>query len=557
MLKLIRKIIFAGVPPDAGNKYNSVIVINALAFLTAVFLAIIGTYFYFLTNSIFLISGVIVECCCFAVVIYFNYKKVYEFGTLGTVLVHTVFACYFGALLGPAMPEALITAFLLTFLIGSSFSVYRRWGVRIFSLIMAMLLFALIALNNRYHFVEPLALSPATTDNIKVICWFAMLVLIGCSTWLLINQNDRSLKEVQRLNEEKAIYHAEINHELRNTVHTISTFADLIANNQLTPEEQAHIVSCLKSSSEQALDIINNGLLLTRIEAGKDEQAVESVVDIIPFLQDKVNIFKVLGELEGKQINLHASIQPAITTDRLALTKIVNNLLTNAIKHSGSGAIIEVHASLHDHELQLNVSNPGHIDQSRLAQLFLPFDSENHSRYDSTGLGLYITHYLVTRMQGTITVTAENGVVTFMVKLPVKEAQQTITAEERKEEIDLSRYNILVIEDDLMNQVALSRTLKDKHAVVTVTGSASEGLHLIRENKPDLIITDLNMPDMLGTDLISYLRQDDALRHIPVILITGQTIELPANGYSNGIVRLHKPFKVKELYQAVQTQLRC
>ncbi|MBV7530146.1 hybrid sensor histidine kinase/response regulator [Chitinophaga sp. sic0106] len=557
MIRFIRKIIFAGVPPDAGNQYNSVIVINALALLTSIFLAVIGSYFYYLTNSIYLIIGVAAECVCFATVIWFNSRQIYEFGTLGTVLTHTVFACYFGALLGPAMPEALITAFLLTFLIGSSFSVYKRWGVRIFCLVIAILLFTAIGINSTYMLIKPLDLSYDASADIKLICWIAMLVLIGFSTWLLINQNDRSLKEVSRLNREKALYHAEINHELRNTIHTIVTFAQLIDSAKLTAAEQQHLITCLKSSSAQALDIINNGLLLTKIEAGKEEESVESVIELQSFLQDKVNIFNILGNLQQKNIVLTCDVEGAISTDRLALTKIVNNLLTNAIKHSSTGATIRITVSKENGMLTMKVSNPGTISKSRIAKLFEPFESANQSRFDSTGLGLYITHYLVIRLKGKITVNAENNVVLFTVQLPVKDAANITAAEEDKVDFDLTGFNILVIEDDLMNQVALSRTLKDKNATVTVTGSANEGIQLMDQKVPDLIITDLNMPEMLGTDLIAILRKDLRLRNIPVILITGQTADLPANSLSSGTIRLHKPFKVKELYSAVQAQLRC
>lgn len=366
--------------------------------------------------------------------------------------------------------------------------------------------------------------------------------------------------KLARATDAKTVFVRETSHEIRtplNAIFGISQLLQLKVAQDRTLAPIRLLADHLYAASFNTREIINNVLEFSRIEAGKADTAQNSSLDIREWLDNVVNIHQYIAGVKMVRIRYDISeeLPEFLFLDKMLLTKMLNNLLSNAIKFTASESIVSIHIFPNGGRLNITVADQGEgISEDRQATIFDAFVSERNIFLEGTGLGLHITRHLVEAMGGTIDVKSQEGIgTTFTVCLPL-EGAESLPGKDQKDwperMMNLNAASILIIEDDKMSQMVLSRFLCSLGSRVTLASDGVEGMLLGRASKPDIIILDAHIPGMSGKDTLTHIREDDVLKNVPVIIASGdafneaseEMINAGANEY------LVKPIEFKALH---------
>ncbi len=332
---------------------RGIVIINTLSLLTAFLIAVVASLLYWFTGSLHILIPAALECACWIGVIWLNHRGRYSLASLSTLVIHCTFAVYFGSMLGNAMPIEMITAFLLTFLIGASFIVFKHKNLRLVTILAALALLLAVEANHYFGIVEPIYVVPANMPIVKMACWAGMLALMGYVTYFIIRQNDMFLREneallkaLQEADAARTKFLRETSHEIRTPLNAVFGIAQLLNDRkmQITDPVLREEIGYLYAASHLSREIVNNVLDLAKIEAGMLDEPQPAPLRLRDSLEASVAINRYVANTRGVRIQL--LIAPAlpewISTDRIFLAKIVNNLLSNAVKFAPAGSLVTV-----------------------------------------------------------------------------------------------------------------------------------------------------------------------------------------------------------------------
>jgi signal transduction histidine kinase/CheY-like chemotaxis protein len=366
----------------------------------------------------------------------------------------------------------------------------------------------------------------------------------------------------------KSLFIATISHEIRTPMNIILGTSSLMLNDK-PKKEHIRYLQTLKKSGENLLGIINDILDVSKIEAGKLEIELEPVV--LEEIFD--NILTVLEQSAAeKNLQLDYSIDKkidfAIFSDPLRLTQIITNLVGNAIKFTAKGSI-HIDAKLKNRNvLQITVSDTGiGIPKDKLKTIFDQYEqvrTKVQKKYKGTGLGLAISKKLVELLNGTITIKSKiNAGTSFVINLPFEKAtiqKATSTALQQKDAGFLSNKTILIADDFEDNRFVIKETLKffNKQISVLEAEDGLKALEVIKNNKVDFVVMDLDMPEMNGFEALSEIRKNKKYKNLKVVASTASLItngdeeflEFGFNGY------LPKPFDIDSFYLLLERILK-
>ncbi len=370
---------------------------------------------------------------------------------------------------------------------------------------------------------------------------------------------------------------ANMSHEIRTPMNGIIGMTQLIAGTKLT-EEQEEYVETIKESAANLLVIINDILDFTKIVAGK---VLLEKVDYI--FKDVVNnCIRITGfKAEEKSILLTSEIDkrihPVLCGDPVRLNQILINLIGNAIKFTEKGQVkvfVELIGEDEKHvNLKFSVQDTGiGIAENNINSVFESFTQESSSttrKYGGTGLGLTITKQLIELQGGTISVISKPGIgSTFSFSLTLRKGNINIipaakiidNINEKQSVKPFSGIKILLVEDNLINQKVASYTLTKQGAEVDIANHGKEGIELIERNIYDVILMDIQMPEMDGFETAHYIRNHirEAINETPIIAMTASALvsektKCLAAGMNDYI---SKPFQAKELHDKITLQLK-
>ena len=282
------------------------------------------------------------------------------------------------------------------------------------------------------------------------------------------------------------------------------------------------------------LTLINEVLDIARVEAGHVELSVEPIAlsDVIP---ESCALVRPLADERNIRLveNSATLVRYHVLADRQRLKQVLINLLSNSIKYNRVGGQVEVSSYQIPHDrIRIAVRDTGAgIAADDLPKLFTPFErlSAANSNIEGTGLGLALSQRLVAAMGGKLGVESILGqgstfTIDFpMVASPVErlsnlpghgDSADTVTAEQRN-------YTALCIEDNLSNLRLIEAILESRPKITLLSAmQGSMGLDLARQHNPDVILLDLNLPDISGKEVLARLRQSAITRDIPVIVIS-------------------------------------
>ncbi|MGA8863560.1 MAG: ATP-binding protein [Gallionella sp.] len=374
-----------------------------------------------------------------------------------------------------------------------------------------------------------------------------------------------SRDEAERANEAKSEFLSRMSHELRTPLNAILGFGQLLAMEPLESEQSDNVREILHAG-QHLLDLINEVLDLARIESGKFTVSKEPV-PLQSMIADCLTLIGPMAEARGIGI-LEAGLNCSefVLADRTRLKQVLLNLLSNAVKYNRPKGSISVVCMLHGESLQIRITDTGlGLTAEQQARLFIAFErlDADQTAIEGTGIGLALSKRLVQLMDGTIGVesTPGNGS-TFWVQLPIaaghpNEQHHTQPASEARNTagpISRLEWNILCIEDNPANLRLIERILGRREKINLLTASSPGlGLELARAHRPDLILLDINLPDMDGFAVMQCLRENDATRSIPVVAISANSMPKDlARGRAAGFADyLTKPLDVDRLLQVV------
>jgi len=388
-----------------------------------------------------------------------------------------------------------------------------------------------------------------------------------------MSQYQDSLKQAKELAEHatqtKTNFLSNISHEIRTPMNAIIGLTDLLMPGE-KEEERLEYLHAIKFSGDNLLRLINDLLDLSKIEANKMN------LDSQPFpIKELLRQFeKVMRYLtKEKQLDLKFTVDKKLPNllagDQVRLNQILLNLGSNAAKFTEKGEVrfeVKLEATkLDGYWLEITMADTGiGIEEDKLSLIFDSFEQAEKyisRKFGGTGLGLTITHKLVELMGGSITVASKKGEGSaFTVRIPLGKVAGDPTNELRYSalaEKDLKGCRILIVEDNKINILLVSRLLKSWKAQFEVAENGLEAQEMLKQQRFDLILLDLQMPIMNGFELMEKLRTGEAGPQIdiPVMALTADAYEQTRGkalslGFNDFIT---KPIQADDLYQKIYT----
>jgi signal transduction histidine kinase/CheY-like chemotaxis protein len=356
-----------------------------------------------------------------------------------------------------------------------------------------------------------------------------------------------SILELQRANSLKSEFLANMSHELRTPLNAIIGFSELLLDQSFGTlnEEQKDYVADILSSGRHLLELINDILDLSKIEAGKMKLSMEDF-EIGPVIDEAMALLRV--EAGRKHIELVAeAAEPALEVhaDRSKIKQILYNLLSNAVKFTPPGGRVTLRARRDDGLLALAVRDTGigikEEDQERIFQAFTQVDGSYARKYQGTGLGLTLVKKFVEMHGGRVRLESRVGEgSTFVVtipNLPTREAaagasppadgaQPGIPGRERRPRVDGRGVDlIMVVEDNPINMKLVRDLLQAQGYRVVESSTGEEAIDALKFIHPSLILMDIQLPGMDGLQVTRLLRDDPETRDIPVVALTAHVMK--------------------------------
>ncbi len=383
-----------------------------------------------------------------------------------------------------------------------------------------------------------------------------------------LNQQLRQAKEeAERASRAKSEFLGRMSHELRTPLNAVIGFAQILELDDPASDEQRENIQHILKGGRHLLSLINEVLDLAKIEAGRLELSLEPV-RIRPLVDDTLALVQPLAAAQRIAVE-HRSVGQGtwqVVVDQHRLQQVLLNLLSNAIKYNRPGGTI-TYSEPAEGWLRVGVTDTGHgIPAEDMSRLFTPFERLRAERtgVEGTGIGLALSKALVEAMGGTIGLYSTVGQgSTFWFELPRAEhtppaADATVDAPAAPAAEPQAVSNVLYIEDNLSNLRLVQRIVARRPNIELLSAmQGGLGIDLARQHRPDLILLDLNLPDLSGPEVLERLQRDPQTAAIPLVVISADATPHQIASIMDLGVRayLTKPLDVQEFLQVLDDAL--
>ncbi|GAB1543442.1 hypothetical protein NUACC21_61160 [Scytonema sp. NUACC21] len=381
-------------------------------------------------------------------------------------------------------------------------------------------------------------------------------------TELALQQAKEAAETASRIKDD---FLAILSHELRSPLNPILAWAQLLRSRKYDPATTDRALEAIERNAKLQTQLIEDLLDMSRILQGKLILNVKSV-NLVFVIKSAVETIRVAAQSKAIQIQTILDSTPLqIKGDSTRLQQVVWNLLSNAIKFTPSGGQVTVKLEYFDSYAQIQVSDTGKgISKDFLPHVFERFRQESRSttrEFGGLGLGLSIVRHLIKLHDGSVYAESpgDNLGATFTVRLPLHLAESAVISQEEKPKtrVNFSGVRVLVVDDEADMRELLARLLEDLGANVTVTKSATEALAVLRQQVPDILLSDIGMPNTDGYMLMRQVRivLSEQGRQIPAIALTAYAGEYDQQRAQAAGFQMHisKPVEPVVLIQAIDS----
>ena len=378
-------------------------------------------------------------------------------------------------------------------------------------------------------------------------------------------ENAQLYRQAQEANRIKDEFLAIVSHELRTPLNSMLGWVQIIRNRKLDEATTFKALATIERNAQLQRKLIEDILDVSRIVQGKIRLNLREV-NLVLVINAAIEAIHPTSEIKDIQLesNFDSSVGE-VMGDAERLQQVIWNLLSNAVKFTPSGGRIEVHLKQVNSNAQITVSDTG----KGISADFLPFIFERFRQADNTttraegglGLGLSIVRYIVEMHSGTVHAASEGegGGTTFKVLLPIVKLQQEQQIQESELKADnllaLRGLQILVVDDSHDTRELLSFILQQSGAEVISVSSVAEALEALVDLKPDVLVSDIGMPDEDGYSLIRKVRISEAARgkKIPAVALTAFARDEESNLALQAGFQVHisKPIEPDKLVRVV------
>ena len=347
-----------------------------------------------------------------------------------------------------------------------------------------------------------------------------------------------ALQAAETANRAKTDFLSAMSHELRTPMNAIMGFAQILEmDRSLSPKQKENVQIILKAGGH-LLALINEVLDLAKVEAGRLTLSIEDV-SVAGQFEECATLMGAIASAKGIQLEfVSIGDHLFVRADRIRLKQALVNLISNAVKYNRAQGNVRVSATESDSgKVRFAVTDTGHgIPAERLNQLFKPFErlGADTTGVEGSGIGLSITKHLVEAMEGTIGVESAFGIgSTFWIELPMAARAQdhaadmtgsgyvkTVIAAE-KADAGAAMARVIYVDDNHLNLKLVRQILGILPQINLLDAdTARQGLDLIFTHAPDLILLDINMPEMNGLEMLARIRAEPKTRAIRVIAVS-------------------------------------
>lgn len=324
----------------------------------------------------------------------------------------------------------------------------------------------------------------------------------------------REREAVEQASRAKSQFMARMSHELRTPLNAVLGFTQLLQLDDRAPQRQERLEH-IRSAGQHLLSLINDVLDLTSLDTG--ELRVDArPVPIAALIRETLPLVEPLRTTFN--LTIHSQVTPLdVQADPLRLRQVLLNLLSNACKYNRPGGRVDVTTRAEGDEVVIAIADTGRgLDPEQVRQLFQPFNRLGIQRegIEGTGIGLAIVKALVERMQGRVEVRSQPGVGSvFEVRLPKARLPLNPDA------------GVLYIEDNPVNALLMSQLFSRRPDIrLLLAEDGTRGLTLARQDRPALVLLDMQLPDMDGLSVLQALRADPQTADIPCIAVSANAV---------------------------------
>lgn len=365
--------------------------------------------------------------------------------------------------------------------------------------------------------------------------------------------------------ERKSEFLARLGHELRNPLAPILNAAQLLSADALSDAEKPAIYELINQQLEQVLRLVDDMLDMSRIEQGKIELCKKHI-DLRSVITEAVESVRPLFDSKSQRLQV-GSMEEALIVDgdHGRLVQATSNLLTNASRYTPVGGKIEVVCSVADGFCEIRVTDSGiGIAAESLQSIFKPFEQVEGAAVKNQGglgLGLALVNELIALHQGSVVAESEGEASgsTFRIQLPAAAASATAERLQPKKTADAEqagpRMTALVVDDTPAICFMFRRLLASIGQDARVAASVKEAWEAIDKRVPEVIFSDIEMPEVNGYDFVRQLKQDLRTSDVPVVAVTGSTSHVAAIKDAGFDHYLAKPVHVDDLRALLQSIL--
>ncbi|MBN9379276.1 MAG: HAMP domain-containing histidine kinase [Chitinophagaceae bacterium] len=427
--KLWNSLVYAGSEglADHNPQRGTCIGLNLMSLWIALINLSLGLVFYLLSGIFAVFLGSYLGAALMSLLIWLNYRRMYNAANIGFYLILNAATFYFSSLMGRAIEAQL----MIVFLIGSVLFIFEKIALRILCITTTIMVLILLELNFKYQLVKPVEIAEPLRDIMRWSAYAVIIFLVILIFYLYTRNNSRllnrlkdysgqievNLEKEERENRMKTIFISNAYHEVRGSFFGVFVIIQILSEMEGMEKLQdwKKLIFNLRSACENLKMVLNNILEYSKYSSGIHDQIYPEPVNIRQLIRNLVDIGQYSASEKMVHIDLFVSgdIPEFVECDRLKITQIATNIMSNAIKFTRRESSIQVRIEKESNYWKINVEDAGEgMNSEKMDRIFeQPFVTEKNSdqNREGVGLGLHITRHLVATLKGKIMVNSKKG----------------------------------------------------------------------------------------------------------------------------------------------------